>query len=109
MSSMAEVSSQPMDKSSGINIEGSRATTDSLDATNNTTNEEQEGNDTFEVRKRTKTSPVWNEYKTISLPDNTKKAECIHCGAKMSLAKSSSTSHLARHLKSCLKIKFVGV
>ncbi|XP_031277065.1 zinc finger BED domain-containing protein RICESLEEPER 2-like [Pistacia vera] len=57
----------------------------------------------FARKKRAKTSVVWNDFKEVILPDNTKKTECIHCKAKLAITVSGSTTHLSRHLNSCVR------
>ena len=46
----------------------------------------------FDKKKRKRTSKVWDEFKEITLPDGSKKAECIHCKSKLVLNKSGPTT-----------------
>ncbi|XP_038716439.1 uncharacterized protein LOC120009801 [Tripterygium wilfordii] len=59
----------------------------------------------FKKKKRKKTSLVWKEFETVVMSDKTNKAECVHCKAKLSILQSRVTSHLTRHLNSCLSRK----
>ena len=91
--SLAEVSLQQMDKASN-NIEGTSNTQNTTDTPTIGNEDEPKDVETFQVSKRAKTSLVWSEFNIISLPNSVKKAECIHCKAKLAVLKSSSTSHL---------------
>lgn len=59
-------------------------------------------------KKRKKTSPVWADFKEITLPNGQVKAECIHCKYQLSMNKSGSTTHLSRHIKNCVAKKISG-
>ena len=59
----------------------------------------------FDKKKRKRTSKVWDEFKEITLPDGSKKAECIHCKSKLVLNKSGPTTQYNRHLQGCVTRK----
>ena len=76
------------------------------EATNHTsTNHVEEDNSHFESKKRQKTSSVWLEFQAVVVSDRSTKAECNHCKTRLSILKSKSKSHFARHLKTCLRRK----
>ena len=111
-SSPPEVSSTPLGQNSSAIRNDSRVDTNSGDNTvspNETTNhtstntnaEEEESH--FQKKKRKKTSAVWLEFKEVELPDGSKKGECVHCKARLSILQSKSTSHFSRHLKNCVR------
>ncbi|KAF1896222.1 hypothetical protein Lal_00027289 [Lupinus albus] len=53
-------------------------------------------------RKRSKTSPTWNDYDEIEFPGGVKKAQCKFCKEKLSIiGKGWSTGHLLRHMETC--------
>ncbi|KAF1877017.1 hypothetical protein Lal_00033570 [Lupinus albus] len=51
-------------------------------------------------RKRTKTSPAWNDFDEIEFPGGIKKAQCKFCKEKLSITgKGWSIGHLLRHME----------
>jgi hypothetical protein len=50
--------------------------------------------------KRKLTSEVWKEFKRVKLLDEVK-AQCMHCGKKLSAKSKSGTKHLHVHLTGC--------
>ncbi|KAB2077586.1 hypothetical protein ES319_A06G109200v1 [Gossypium barbadense] len=55
-------------------------------------------------RQKSTTSKVWDEMTKLECDDKNKlKAQCNHCKTIFSAKPSSGTSHLRRHLNSCLK------
>ncbi|PPD82302.1 hypothetical protein GOBAR_DD20772 [Gossypium barbadense] len=55
-------------------------------------------------RQKSTTSKVWDEMKKLECENkNELKAQCNHCKTIFSTKSSSGTSHLRRHLNSCLK------
>ncbi|KAL8473773.1 hypothetical protein ACS0TY_030576 [Phlomoides rotata] len=67
------------------------------------TNEQDDEVNPFSAKKRQKTSKVWDDFKEITLPNGTVKAECIHCKTKLTINKSGVTSHFLRHSKKCTR------
>ncbi|KAL4566642.1 hypothetical protein LXL04_030762 [Taraxacum kok-saghyz] len=82
--------------------EGSSATNPQQHNTSTAEEHEEEGSSHFQRKKRAKTSAVWDDFKEVTMPDKTIKLECVRCKSKLALLASKSTSHLKRHLKSCL-------
>ncbi|KAG6498145.1 hypothetical protein ZIOFF_046054 [Zingiber officinale] len=68
-----------------------------------TDNNEDEENNPYCRKKRKRTSPVWTDFKQITLPDGKMKAECIHCKHRLSITTSGCTSHLNRHSAGCVR------
>ena len=64
-----------------------------------TTNETNETTGTGEAASENK-SPVWKSFEPL---ENEPKAKCKYCNKILSHKKGYGTSHLRRHLKSCLK------
>ncbi|KAH7834900.1 hypothetical protein Vadar_020755 [Vaccinium darrowii] len=62
----------------------------------------EEENNPFEKKGRKRTSEVWKDFEEISLPDGTKKYQCKSCKTKFTIHASGVTSHLRRHMNSCL-------
>ena len=62
------------------------------------------------AKKRKFTSKVWNEFKVVTRPDKSQKAECIHCKSHFTYTKGGPTTQYNRHLESCQrrKIKLSG-
>ena len=62
------------------------------------------------AKKRKFTSKVWNEFKVVTLPDKSQKAECIHCKSCFTYTKGGPTTQYNMHLESCQrrKIKLSG-
>ncbi|TYH88670.1 hypothetical protein ES332_D01G203800v1 [Gossypium tomentosum] len=55
-------------------------------------------------RQKSTTSKVWDEMTKLECENkNELKAQCNHCKTIFSAKSSSGTSHLRRHLNSCLK------
>ncbi|KAG6513148.1 hypothetical protein ZIOFF_023456 [Zingiber officinale] len=66
-------------------------------------NNEDEENNPYCRKKRKHTSPVWIDFKQITLPDGKMKAECIHCKHRLSITTSGCTSSLNRHSAGCVR------
>ncbi|XP_038678772.1 zinc finger BED domain-containing protein RICESLEEPER 2-like [Tripterygium wilfordii] len=58
----------------------------------------------FETKKRKKTSVVWLEFKDVMGKDGVKRAECIHCKARLVIS-GGTTTHFKRHLDGCTRRK----
>ncbi|XP_038681498.1 uncharacterized protein LOC119982271 isoform X3 [Tripterygium wilfordii] len=58
----------------------------------------------FETKKRKKTSAVWLEFKDVMGKDGVKRAECIHCKARLVIS-GGTTTHFKRHLDGCTRKK----
>ncbi|XP_038701864.1 zinc finger BED domain-containing protein RICESLEEPER 4-like [Tripterygium wilfordii] len=58
----------------------------------------------FETKKRKKTSAVWLEFKDVMGKDGVKRAECIHCKARLVIS-GGTTTHFKRHLDGCTRRK----
>ena len=59
----------------------------------------------YERKKRKKTSKVWDEFKEITLADGSTRFQCVHCRNNLTGVKFGATTHLLRHLKSCVSRK----
>ncbi|XP_042467208.1 zinc finger BED domain-containing protein RICESLEEPER 2-like [Zingiber officinale] len=57
----------------------------------------------YAPKKRKWTSKVWDDFKEVTLPDGTIKAECIYCKHLLTINKTGVTSHFLRHLKGCMR------
>ncbi|KAG6506276.1 hypothetical protein ZIOFF_031598 [Zingiber officinale] len=57
----------------------------------------------YAPKKRKRTSKVWDDFKEVTLPDGTIKAECIYCKHRLTINKTGVTSHFLRHLKGCMR------
>ncbi|CAN1148751.1 Zinc finger BED domain-containing protein RICESLEEPER 2, partial [Linum perenne] len=68
----------------------------------NTTQVEEVEEDAYQAPKRKKTSKVWNDFKEVQVGKE-KKLECIYCKTRYLVNKTSTTSHLGRHSKSCMR------
>lgn len=66
--------------------------------------DEEEGNP-YAPKKRKRTSKAWTDFKEVTLPDGTVKAECIHCKHRLTMNKIGATTHFLRHLKGCMRKK----
>ena len=80
-----------------LNKENTSSTTLGVDGVENVEGNEEGGGDCAKKRKRT--SQVWSEFKIVTLPNKSEKAECIHCKGRFTLLKGGTTSHLLRHIK----------
>nr|XP_027108955.1 zinc finger BED domain-containing protein RICESLEEPER 2-like [Coffea arabica] len=61
-----------------------------------------DGLDAFRKKKRQKKSVAWDDFKDVEVGhQKTLMSECIHCHAKFKKTKTSTTSSLLRHRKSC--------
>ncbi|CAG8558726.1 20013_t:CDS:1 [Dentiscutata erythropus] len=59
-----------------------------------------------QINNKKFTSAVWNNFTLIKFADSSpNKAKCNHCEKRFSHKRSSGTSHLHRHLKTCKKYK----
>ncbi|KAL8545732.1 hypothetical protein ACS0TY_005741 [Phlomoides rotata] len=67
------------------------------------TNEQDDEVNPFSAKKRQKMSKAWDDFKEITLPNGTVKAECIHCKTQLTINKSGVTSHFLRHSKKCTR------
>lgn len=66
--------------------------------------EEVEANDDpAHPHKRKRTSKVWAELEAPTLISGLWKTKCKYCKKPLSVSKSGTTSHLKRHLRTCLK------
>ena len=80
-----------------LNKENTSSTTMGVHGVENVEGSEEGGGDC--AKKRERTSQVWSEFKIVTLPDKSEKAECIHCKGRFTLLKGGTTSHLLRHIK----------
>ncbi|KAL0906448.1 hypothetical protein M5K25_024943 [Dendrobium thyrsiflorum] len=53
------------------------------------------------IKKRKKTSSVWDEFKEVKLANGQKKGECIHCKRALAIGSTGSTTQFRRHLDRC--------
>ncbi|XP_071933869.1 zinc finger BED domain-containing protein RICESLEEPER 2-like [Coffea arabica] len=61
-----------------------------------------DGLDAFRKKKRIKKSVAWDDFKDVEVGhQKILMSECIHCHAKFKKTKTSTTSSLLRHRKSC--------
>ena len=65
-----------------LNKENTSSTTVGVDGVENV--EGSEGGVDL-TKKRKCTSQVWSEFKIVTLPDKSEKAECIHCKGRFAL------------------------
>ena len=78
------------------------------DETNHDTNDEASVTTTSgsRINNRKLLSPVWKHFTLIASDEpNKDKAKCNYCKKEFSQKQSSGTTHLHRHLKSCIKYK----
>ncbi|KAL0928761.1 hypothetical protein M5K25_000682 [Dendrobium thyrsiflorum] len=60
------------------------------------------------IKKRKKTSSVWDEFKEVKLANGQKKGECIHCKRALAIGSTGSTTQFRRHLDRCAaRIRFI--
>ncbi|KAG5531867.1 hypothetical protein RHGRI_026468 [Rhododendron griersonianum] len=57
----------------------------------------------FKKKERKKTSPVWSDFQLVTFPNGTKKHQCKFCKDYLTVQASGSTTHLLRHLTSCVQ------
>ena len=60
--------------------------------TNENTVVEESSENSYEKKKRNRTSKVWDEFKEITLSDGIKKVECIYCKLRLAFNKSGPTT-----------------
>ena len=65
-----------------LNKENTSSTTVGVDGVENAEGSEGGGD---LAKKRKRTSQVWSEFKIVTLPDKSEKAECIHCKGRFAL------------------------
>ena len=62
-----------------VNSDKENATSTSVGVDGVDNVEDNQDDNTKCAKKRKFTSKVWNEFKVVTLPDKSHKAECIHC------------------------------
>ncbi|KAF7152959.1 hypothetical protein RHSIM_Rhsim01G0135900 [Rhododendron simsii] len=63
----------------------------------------EEESNPFKRKERKKTSAVWNDFEPVTFADGTKKHQCKFCKDYFNIQASGSTTHLIRHLKTCVQ------
>ncbi|XP_061350429.1 zinc finger BED domain-containing protein RICESLEEPER 1-like, partial [Gastrolobium bilobum] len=86
------------------------ASSSNQDGSNDVENEPvpqgEESEDPSLVKKRRKTSAVWNDFHEVDIPNVGRKAVCNYCKQKFATGGvRGSTSHLRRHSQNCLTKK----
>ncbi|XP_061349869.1 zinc finger BED domain-containing protein RICESLEEPER 2-like [Gastrolobium bilobum] len=76
------------------------------DGSNEPVPQGEESEDPSLVKKRRKTSVVWNDFHEMDIPNVGRKAVCNYCKQKFATGGiGGSTSHLRRHSQNCLNRK----
>ncbi|KAF7113478.1 hypothetical protein RHSIM_RhsimUnG0122000 [Rhododendron simsii] len=63
----------------------------------------EEESNPFKKKEIKKTSAVWNDFQPITFPDGSKKHQCKFCKDYFTIQAPGSTTHLIRHLKTCVQ------
>ncbi|KAF7131586.1 hypothetical protein RHSIM_Rhsim09G0090800 [Rhododendron simsii] len=63
----------------------------------------EEESNPFKRKERKKTSAVWNDFESVTFVDGSKKHQCKFCKDYFNIQASGSTTHLIRHLKTCVQ------
>ena len=85
------------------NKENEASTSVGVDGVDNV--EDTQDDNTKCAKKRKFTFKVWNEFKVVTRPDKSLKAECIHCKSRFTYTKGGPTTQYNKHLESCQRRK----
>ncbi|KAL0918619.1 hypothetical protein M5K25_010637 [Dendrobium thyrsiflorum] len=70
--------------------------------------EQKEDANPIAIKKRKKTSSIWDKFKEVKFGNGQKKEECIHCKRALAIGNTGSTTQFKHHLdRSAARIRFI--